>query len=248
MIKNYEIIELREKYNMSQKDLAKAIFFSPSALCKIEQGLNSVNLETLEKIANVFGHTVELTLKEKKNNHRDYKFFSSKKSYEDIVNMDKEDLVDYIFITKENDVIANICKVNKSVIDNLGLSTIKDLLKQTIYSIDNSLVYYMLNNIHEDVELDISILIEDILNYLKDNESIPDDIVEKTCYIDFDLYRANDGNWESDKMRLLDKDKNDLGVNHQDIMKYGEIPLFSSPQTMDLFYYIEENPILQLHY
>lgn len=48
-----QIVELRNFWNLSQKDLAEAAGISPSNLCRIEQGRYSVGVDILCRILSV---------------------------------------------------------------------------------------------------------------------------------------------------------------------------------------------------
>lgn len=248
MITGADIERLRESFGLTQKQVSRALFMEESTLANYECNRRDFNMETLESIVNIFGYTVELNLVEKKNDIKNKDFYKEKK-YDELINMPNEDLVDYLFITQENEVLSKICNIDVKILNSLELSSVKDLLAKSINYINKSSIYYILQNLHKDVELDISILVEDILTYLENDTTIPDDILEKTYYIDFDLQGNIDNSaLESKKMRLLDINKNDLNVSHGLIMQDGLIPLFCYPQTYDLLYYIMYNPILQLKY
>ena len=59
-----QIVELREFWNLSQKDLAKAAGIHPSNLCRIEQGRYSVGIDVLCKILSVLHADVKLVTHE----------------------------------------------------------------------------------------------------------------------------------------------------------------------------------------
>lgn len=55
-----QICKLREFWNLSQKDLAKAAGIHPSNLCRIEQGRYSVGIDVLCKILSVLHADLKL--------------------------------------------------------------------------------------------------------------------------------------------------------------------------------------------
>jgi transcriptional regulator with XRE-family HTH domain len=57
-----KIIALRKNKNWSQNDLAKALNASRDIISKYERGLNTPSLEMAEKIADIFGVTVDYLL------------------------------------------------------------------------------------------------------------------------------------------------------------------------------------------
>lgn len=248
MITGKDIKELRKTHGLTQLQLGRALFVEESTISNYEAERRSPNVETLEKIANIFGYTVDLSLIQKKGTSKDVNFYKEK-TYSELARLSKEDLTDYIFISQSDLVLANLCNLSENIIKSLPLSSLRDLVKAGVDNLDIKTIYYKLNYLHEGVEEDVSILVDEIKEYLRNNKDIPNDIVDKVCYIDLDLYGdINHGEMEVDCMRLLDKDKNDLGIEHDDIMKDGEIPLFSECQTYELLYHIKQNPILQLEY
>ena len=57
-----KIIALRKNKNWSQNDLAKALNASRDIISKYERGLNTPSLEMAQKIADIFGVTVDYLL------------------------------------------------------------------------------------------------------------------------------------------------------------------------------------------
>lgn len=55
-----QIVELREYWNLSQKDLADAAGIHPSNLCRIEQGRYSVGVDVLCKILSVLHADIKI--------------------------------------------------------------------------------------------------------------------------------------------------------------------------------------------
>ena len=248
MITNKNIRDLREAHNLTQLQMARAIFVEESTLANYEAGRRTPNMDTLEKIANVFGCTVDFTLIQKKGTAKNKDFYKEK-SYDEIMNLSVEDLTDYIFITQSDEIISKICDISINIIKSLELSTLKDLLKNTLSNSRRDVVYFMLNNLYSGVELDISLLIEETYEYFKLEENIPRNIVDKVCYIDFDLYGDIwRGELLSDNSRLLDVNKEDLGVDHEFIFNTEFNPLIYNAQSIDVLEYLRENPVVQIKY
>lgn len=251
MITGKDIKKLREEHGLTQLQLGRAIFAEESTISNYESGRRSLKIDTLESIANVFGYTVDFNLIRKEGTSKDNNFYKDK-SFKEIMDMSKEDLTDYIFTTQNNEILAKICDIDKVIINSLELHTLKDLLKQFIINTRNDIVYFILNNLHNNVEIDIALLIDEVNDFLYDlnsNGDLDDDTLNKACYIDFDLYGdIYRGELCSDCMRLLDKDKNDLGISHDLLMYDSENPLFYNAQSYELLEYIRENPILKLKY
>lgn len=251
MITGKDIKKLREEHNLTQLQLARAIFVEESTLANYEAGRRNLKIDTLESIANVFGYTVDFNLVKKENTSKDNTFYLDK-SYTEIMNMSKEDLADYIFITQDNNILSKICNINQKIIDSLELQTLKDLVKQCVKNTSNDIIYFILNHMYNKIEGDVAILIDSINDFLYDldhNGDLGEGILDKAYYIDFDLYGdIHRGELCSDCIRLLDKDKNDLEVDHDLLMYDYENPLFYDAQSIDLLEYIKENPIVQLKY
>ena len=248
MITCRDIRDLREAHNLTQLQMARAIFVEESTLANYEAGRRTPNMETLERIANVFGCTVDFTLVQKKGTAKNKDFYKEK-SYNEVINLSVDDLTDYVFITQNNETISKICNLNVDVINSLELSTLKDLLKNTLANSNRDVVYFKLNKLYPGIEADIAILIEETHEFLKLEENIPRDIADKVCYIDFDLYGDV---WRdellSDNSRLLDANKEDLSVDHELIFNSEFNPLIFNAQSIDVLEYLRENPILQLKY
>lgn len=157
MIRNNDIKNLRLAHSLTLQQMSRAIFVEDNTLSNYEAGRRTPSLDMLEKIANVFGCTVDFTLIQK--------------------------------------------------------------------------------------------LIEETYEYLKLEENIPRDVADKVCYIDFDLYGDI---WRdellSDNSRLLDINKEDLGVDHEFIFDTEFNPLIYNAQSMDVLEYLRENPIVQIKY
>lgn len=248
MITGMDIRDKRKAHNLTLEQLGRAIFAETSTIANYEAGRRTPSVDTLEKIANVFGCTVDFTLIQKKGTAKNKDFYKEK-SYDEVMNLSVEDLTDYIFITQNEEMISKICDISINVIKSLELSTLKDLLKNTLSNSRRDVVYFMLNNLYSGVELDISLLIEETYEYLKLEENIPREIADKVCYIDFDLYGDV---WRdkllSDNSRLLDINKEDLGVDHEFIFNSEVNPLIYNAQSIDVLEYLRENPIVQIKY
>lgn len=57
---SYEIVVLRHKAKLSQKQLAKKLKISQSAIARIESGEQNLTIETLMKIGSVFGKKIKV--------------------------------------------------------------------------------------------------------------------------------------------------------------------------------------------
>lgn len=248
MITGQDIRNLRERYNLTRLQVARAIFVEESTLANYEAGRRALKIDTLESIANVFGYTVDFNLTQKKSTPKNEDFYKQK-TYDEIMNLPIEDLTDYIFITQDEDTISKICNINIDIIKSLELYTLKDLLKNTLIKSNRNVIYFKLNNLYSGVEPDVAMLIEETYEYLKLEENIPRDIVDKVCYIDFNLTLDEDNELLSKNSKLLDKNKEDLGVDHEFIFNSEFNPIIYNAQSMDLIFYLNEvSSLIQIRY
>ena len=56
----YAILEMRHRARLSQKEVAGKLKISQSAIARIEQGGQNLTIETLRKIAELFGKKVKI--------------------------------------------------------------------------------------------------------------------------------------------------------------------------------------------
>lgn len=61
------IIDLREKHNITQTELAKRMNLDKSSMSKIENGTRKVSSDELDKLANIFNVSTDYLLGRKKN-------------------------------------------------------------------------------------------------------------------------------------------------------------------------------------
>lgn len=57
---SYKILQLRKKQKLSQKDLAKKLKTTQSAIARMEAGEQNFTIETLQKIASAFNHNLKI--------------------------------------------------------------------------------------------------------------------------------------------------------------------------------------------
>lgn len=58
------ILKKRTQVGMSQRELAKKVGITDSAICQYESGKRSPNIQTLKKIAEILGCSVDDLIKE----------------------------------------------------------------------------------------------------------------------------------------------------------------------------------------
>ena len=59
----YEILQLRKKANISQKELANKIGTTQSNIARMETGRQNFTVETLEKVARTFNKNLQISIK-----------------------------------------------------------------------------------------------------------------------------------------------------------------------------------------
>lgn len=55
-----ELIKLRNECNLSQNDIAEILHTKQPQIVRIEKGINSPRLNTLLKILDIYGYTIEI--------------------------------------------------------------------------------------------------------------------------------------------------------------------------------------------
>ena len=56
----YQILELRKKHELTQKELARKIGTTQSVVARLEQGRENISVDRLDTIAHIFGKHVEV--------------------------------------------------------------------------------------------------------------------------------------------------------------------------------------------
>lgn len=246
MIKADEIIrEYRKAYGLSQEQLARAVYLDKIAISNYENAKRLPNLNILESIVNVFGYTLDLTLIEKKGNKKDVNFYK-KKNRQEILDMSKEDLTDYIYITVEDaNILANICKVDADVINILPLSKLKELISIKVEKSSNLELFFKLNNMYFGVENEMAEFINNVKYHLKNESTVDKEDLDKTKFLLIETDYSREGYYYLSNVLLLDKDKNDLNVDIDDI--HGDdIPLDDGLDNKLGFYLMENVSEIEL--
>lgn len=247
------IKSLRKEFGLTQENLARAVFVENATISQYENSKRIPNLEMMEQIANVFGYTLDLNLVEKKEGKKSKDFYLEK-SAKDIENMSKEDLVDYIFVTQPNNVIANICKTKLDIIELLPLMNVKELISKRIEGVDRLAIYFKLNEMYCDLEEEIAEFINHTKFHLRELSDLNEEIINKTEYIYLETYYATDGcdygegYYYFDTIHLVDKDQNKLEADFNEINGY-IVPLDDSLDNRLGEYLMEVSPgLIQLNY
>ena len=245
------IKNLRKEYSLTQEQFGRAVGCEGSTVSKWESGDRVPDISTLGHIANTFGYDIELTLKEKVGNIKDKDFYKEK-TYNDILNMSIDDLVDYIFVTQDEFVTANICKINIGALEYIPLENLKLLIKDNIYDLDRLALYFKLTQNYPFVESQMAYFIEHVKYHLENLSNIDKSILPSIEYISLttDYYREDyydSGYYYFTDIKLYDKDMNVLDISKADIDGY-QVPLDDSINLELGDYLMDEDEEIKLNY
>lgn len=110
--------ELRKKCRLTQAQLAEKLSLSPSTIGMYEQGRRLPDIETLQKIAEFFGVSLEFFLTKEDNNKNNQKYFEKQKDVARIM----EDLLVELENSKE------IIVFNGKILNDHTKNYLKELL------------------------------------------------------------------------------------------------------------------------
>ncbi|WAM35864.1 helix-turn-helix domain-containing protein [Caldicellulosiruptor acetigenus] len=110
--------ELRKKCRLTQAQLAEKLSLSPSTIGMYEQGRRLPDIETLQKIAEFFGVSLEFFLTKEDNNKNNQKYFEKQKDVARIM----EDLLVELENSKE------IIVFNGEILNDHTKNYLKELL------------------------------------------------------------------------------------------------------------------------
>lgn len=223
MINTNEIIKkLRQDYKLTQEQFGRAVGCEGTSISRYENGSRVPDIETFIRILNTFGYDLELTLKERVGHKKDINFYNEK-TYTDILNMDIKDLVDYIFVTQDDFVIANICNISIGTLEYIPLSNIKKLIEDKIKDIDRLAVYFMINQFWLKVETQMAHFINHIKYHLTNLSNLDKELVDKIEYIFLSTDFYSEGHHSClgyhyfTEIKALNKDEKDLNISKKDI-------------------------------
>lgn len=224
---NEQIKELRENAGITQEQLGRMIYpeggeLTGSAISYYENGKRNINLDILERIANLFGYTLELSLTTKVKSNPKINFYKTK-SVDDIINLNFEEKLDYIFVKCSNSTIALICDEPEYLIEKLPLGHVHEMLKNSLKGIDTSLLKIILEGQYNGFERDVYWFSNYAKDYILSESKIAEEVLSKAHYLWLDTSFHNDSYSEEsfyytfNNLRLFDENKNDLGIDRWDI-------------------------------
>lgn len=221
MINVGEILKtIMNEYSLNQTQLSRAISCDYTNVSRWCNNVRTPDIATLEHILDTFGYELKITLKERIGNNKSKDFYKEK-TYQQILNMTNEELIDYIFVTQDDFVIANICNIKASTLEYIPFDKQKLLIKDSIENVDRLALYFKIQKEYLGVELEMSDFIDYVKYHLENLSNLKEGMLEKVEYITFDTNVHND-DWDDVyytlyNLKLLDKDRNVLPVSSDDI-------------------------------
>lgn len=213
------IKELRTKYNLSQSQLAKAVFVEPATISMWENSKRLPDYETIEQVLNVFGYTLDIKLIGKPGARRNEDFYMPK-AYKQIAEMSKEDLVDYIYITQDDFVIGNICGLDSKctdIVSMLPLDKLKDLISKRVEESDRLTIYFKLEHKYQGVEKKVVDFMKEIRTRLQRIALTKLSIVKQIQYVDIDIDYLENGCFYFSDIKFLDVSLRALDISMEEI-------------------------------
>ena len=225
------IKKLRKEYSLTQEQFGRAVGCEGSTVSKWESGDRIPDISTLGHIANTFGYDIEFTLKEKVGHKKDKDFYKEK-TYNEILNMSIDDLADYIFVTQDEFVTSNICKIHIDTLEYIPLENLKLLIKDNISHLNRLALYFKINKEYLHMELEMAYFIEHVKYHLENLSNIDKNILPSIEYISLTTDYFSEGYREFEyyyftDIKLLDKDMNVLDISKADI-DGNQVPLDDS--------------------
>ena len=218
MITGVQLKEIRKNFGLKIREVSRATFISESAISNIENDTRQPSLDTLEVLANFYGYEIELSLVEKKSFNKKINFYKPK-SLKEILELSKEDLIEYIFVTQNDEVISRLVNIKKETLEYINLRDLRNILNDVIQKLDNLYVYYKMEGMYEDVERDVIETINYFVKELdsnKENASIAK-FLSSIYYIDLGVvYDYEYEEWDTyfDDIKVYDKNRNLIGTSN----------------------------------
>lgn len=222
MVDNTTIKKLRMENKFSQTMLAKAMSFDPVTISNYENGKRSVTVDTMERIANIFGRTLSLELIDKASVSRNVELYKDK-TPEEIIELDEKDMIDYIFVKESDETLKCICNLDSKLYELLNYEQIKEILSEHIHrclKADKAILYNLLTHkypLYDYNTMDFLCSIHEVIKESMENMS------EDTRYkVEKDLKFLkieldNDVLLTIDNIQFLDSELNDIGVKREDV-------------------------------
>lgn len=214
MITGEQLKEIRKNFGLRLRDVSRGTFISESAISNIEKNNRQPSMDTLETLLNFYGYEIDLNLVKKKSFNKKINFYKPK-SVKEILELDKDDLVEYIFITQDDEVISRLCGIEESVLEKIALLDLREILSDSIKVMDNLSIYYKMNDMYSGVEQNVAKMIEYFSREIdKEKENLCfSRFKESVYYIDLGIvYDYENEEWDTyGEIKLYDKNMKEIG-------------------------------------
>lgn len=231
---------IMKEYSLNQTQLSKAINCDYSNVSRWVNGVRTPDIETLEHILSPFGYELNIELVRKTGKIKSKDFYLEK-SYNQLSNMSENELTDYIFVTQDEYVLANICEVTEETLKYIPLGNQRELIAKNISNMNSLELYFRITKRYSKIEREMAYFVEHTKYHIENLSNIPKNILREVEYILFDVEVHNamyeDKYFTLYNLRLLDKNRNLLDVSNDDI-NGDDLPLDDSLdyQVGDYFY------------
>ena len=232
MINQEELVnfikKIRKDYSLSQASLARILMVDTSLISHYENMRKMPSWENILRLCEHFGYKLKIVPKEK-----DYKKdvdFYYPKSYQALCYMNHEEILDYIFVTQENDILMNICDINdEEVFKLIPLSVIKDILSEKLFALDTLTLYFKLKRMYPGAEKEMTDFIIHSRFWLRNRDIISTDMFNKIKFIKATVdYEPEGGGYDEGYFlfphySFLDENKKELdmsGISMDEIIDY----------------------------
>lgn len=221
MINVSEILKkIMKEYSLNQTQLSRAIDCDYSNVSRWCNNIRKPDIDTLEHILETFGYELEVTLKEKKDFNKSKDFYKEK-TYAEIEKMTIDELVDYIFVTQDEDTIAYMCHVCPKALEYIPLVKQREFIKEVLENKNRLETYFKMIGEYRGIEMEMSIFLNNARHHLENESNIDKNILSKAEYLCFETSIQDAGYhdmyYSLYDFKLLDKDRKFIGI---EIQKY----------------------------
>lgn len=217
--------KIMKEYGLNQTQLSRAVNCDYSTISKYISETRKPDIETLGYILSPFGYELNVELVEKVGKVKSKSFYIEK-TYQQLKSMSQDELVDYIFVTQDEEVLAGICGVTKDILEYMPLEKQKELITKKLYYMSALEIYFRISKMYTGIEDYMAEFIEHAKYHLENKSKVPKEILAKAEYLMFDVevYNATyeDEYFTLYNLRLLDKNRALLDVTSDDIDNYYE--------------------------
>lgn len=222
MIDNTTIKKLRMENDFSQTMLAKATAFDPTTISNYENGKRNITIDTMEKIANVFGRTLSLEHIDKTSSSKNIELYKDKTA-EEIIELDEQDIINYIFVKESDERLMDLCNLDLKVYNRLNYEQIKDILGEHIrrcLRADKAILYNFLTKEYPLYDYNVMDFLCSIHEVIKESTGNMSTDIKHKIEKDLKFLKIKlDGTCSLtiDDIQFLDSECNDIDIKREDI-------------------------------